>query len=49
MPPKAAAAAKVGLSQDEFLAAAFKCAKEKITLDYDKLAALTGMSKGGAQ
>ena len=49
MPPKGAAGAKVGLSQDEFLAACFKCAKEKILVDYDKLAGLTGMSKGGAQ
>ncbi|RMZ85984.1 hypothetical protein DV737_g238, partial [Chaetothyriales sp. CBS 132003] len=49
MPPKSVGASKAGLSQDEFLAACFQSVKEKITIDYDKLAILTGMSRGGAQ
>ncbi|RMD42518.1 hypothetical protein DV735_g2572, partial [Chaetothyriales sp. CBS 134920] len=43
MPPK------TSLTHDEFLAACFQCVKEQITVDYDKLAMMTGMSKGGAQ
>lgn len=40
---------KAKLSNEEFLAACIKCAKEKVSVDFDALAKLTGMSSGGAR
>jgi hypothetical protein len=53
MPPKANGGAKTGakpaVSNDTFLAACIKHAKEKVSVDFAGLAQELGMSKGGAQ
>jgi hypothetical protein len=53
MPPKANGAAKTGpkgtVSNDAFLAACIKHAKEKVNVDFAGLAKELNMSKGGAQ
>lgn len=45
MPPKVT---KMTLSTEHFLAACIKNAKEKVLVDFDGVAAETGMSAGGA-
>ena len=46
MPPKAAASTD---GDNAFLVVCIKCAKDKLTVDFDSVAHATGMSKGGAQ
>lgn len=48
MPPKATVGTKAAISNDVFLAACIKHAKEKINVDFDSLAKELGMSRGGA-
>lgn len=47
MPPKVAPGRAV--SNDAFLAACIKHAKDKLVVDFDSLAKELGMSKGGAR
>jgi hypothetical protein len=48
MPPKAEGGGKASVSNDAFLAACIKHAKEKVNVNFEALSKEVGMSVGGA-
>jgi len=48
MPPKAEGSSKAAVSNDAFLAACIKHANQKLSVNFETLAASIGMSTGGA-